>query len=139
MRTQPNFGLRCFISTMAAISCSDGPFGPGFRLWHGEENSRRYFRWTMALWSLNRVAGLILTDNLGIRCGLSKTVVNPSTRRSSMVRLGARRRDRLLISSWGLSKRDLSYDPSHATRAEEFGEVTSRWIAKISTSRMSGK
>src|SRR6516225_1016746 len=69
MRTQPNFGLRCFISTMAAMSCSDGPFGPGFRVWHGEENSRRYFRWTMALWNLNRVAGLILTDNLGMRCG----------------------------------------------------------------------
>jgi hypothetical protein len=31
MRTQPNFGLRRFISTMAAMSCVEGPFGPGFR------------------------------------------------------------------------------------------------------------
>src|SRR6516165_3552733 len=64
MRTQPNFGLRCFISTMAAMSCQDGPFGPGFRLQHEEENSRQYFRWTKALGNLNRVAGLILTDHL---------------------------------------------------------------------------
>jgi hypothetical protein len=28
MRTQPNFGLRRFISTMAAMSCVEGPFGP---------------------------------------------------------------------------------------------------------------
>ena len=75
------------------------------------------------MWNLSRVAGLILTDHLknAIR-ELSKRVVNPSIRRSSMVRLGARRREQLLISSWCLSKRDLSYDPSHATRAEEFGE-----------------
>ena len=49
---------------MAAMSCPDGPFGPGFRLQHEEENSRQYFRWTKALGNLNRVAGLILTDHL---------------------------------------------------------------------------
>src|SRR6516165_1986216 len=87
MRPQPNFGLRYFISTMAAMSCSDGPFGPSFRLRHEEENSRPYFRSTKALWNSNRVAGLILTENLGMRCELRKRVVNPSTKRSSMVRL----------------------------------------------------
>jgi hypothetical protein len=47
-RTQPNFGLRRFISTMVAMSCVDGPFGPGFGFRWEEENSRRYFRWTSA-------------------------------------------------------------------------------------------
>jgi hypothetical protein len=64
------------------------------------------------LWNLNRVAGLILTDSFGMRCGLTKRVVIPSIRRSSAVRLGARRRVRLLISS----------NPSHASRAEQFRE-----------------
>jgi hypothetical protein len=31
MRTQPNFVLRRFISTMAAMNCAQGPFGPSFR------------------------------------------------------------------------------------------------------------
>ena len=60
-------GIAGFISTMAAMSCSDGPFGPGFRLRCDEENSRRYFRWTNALWNLSRVAGLILTDSFEMR------------------------------------------------------------------------
>src|ERR1700730_200159 len=80
-------------------SCPEGPFGPGFRLRHEEENSRRYFRWTSALWNLNSVAGLRLADSLGMRCGLTKRVVSPSTRRSSIVRFGARCRERLLIRS----------------------------------------
>jgi hypothetical protein len=47
------------------MSCAEGPFGPGFRLPHEEENSRRYFRWTNALWNLNSVAGLRLADSFG--------------------------------------------------------------------------
>ena len=65
----------------------------------GWENSRRYFRWTSALWNSNSVAGLIIADSFGMRCGLTKRVVSPSTRRSSMVRFGARCRERLLIRS----------------------------------------
>jgi hypothetical protein len=63
--------LRCFISAMATMSCAEGPFGPGFRLRHEEENSRRYFRRTNALWNLNSVAGLRLADSFGMRCGLT--------------------------------------------------------------------
>src|ERR1700676_4173537 len=96
MRTQPNCGLRCFISTMAAISCAEGPFGPGFRLRHEEENSRRYFRWTNALWNLNSVAGLRLADSFGVGWGLTKGVVSPTQRRRGGGSFGqsrARRRD----------------------------------------------
>ena len=44
----PNRGLRDFSSTMARMSASSGPFGPGL-LGHGvDENRRRYFRRTIA-------------------------------------------------------------------------------------------
>ena len=48
IRGQPNRGLRDLSSTMAWMSASSGPFGPGF-LEHGvDENSRRYLRRTRA-------------------------------------------------------------------------------------------
>src|SRR5438105_11441175 len=48
IRGQPNRGLRDLSSTMAWMSGSLGPFGPGF-FGHGlEENSRRYLRRTNA-------------------------------------------------------------------------------------------
>src|SRR5258708_38976848 len=31
MWTQPNFGLQCFISTMAAMRCAEGPLGASGR------------------------------------------------------------------------------------------------------------
>src|ERR1700674_3212394 len=99
MRTQPNLGLRRFDSTIAAISSVDRPFGPGFRLRDEEEKSSRYLRSTKALWNLNSVAGLRIVDSFGIRCGLTKRVVSPSTKRSSVLRFGARCRERLMIRS----------------------------------------
>ena len=65
MRTQPNLGLRRFISTMAAMSSAEGPFGPGLRRCDEEEKSRRYFRSTKALWNLNNVAGLRIAPSFG--------------------------------------------------------------------------
>ena len=48
IRGQPNRGLRDLSSTMAWISASLGPFGPGF-FGHGlDENSRRCLRRTIA-------------------------------------------------------------------------------------------
>ena len=48
IREQPNRGLRDLSSTMARMSASSGPFGPGF-LRHGvDQNSRRYLRRTEA-------------------------------------------------------------------------------------------
>jgi len=122
MRTQPNFGFRRFISTMAAMSCVEGPFGPGFRFRREGENSKRYFRWTSALWNLNSVAGLRIADSFGMRCGLTKRVVSPSTRRSSIVRFGARCRERLLIQELMFEQERFSCDLARAARAEEFRE-----------------
>jgi hypothetical protein len=90
---------------IAALHLDDGrdelrarAFRAKLSLRHEEENSRRYFRWTNALCNLNNVAGSRLADSFGMRCGLTKRVVSPSTRRSSVVRFGARCRERLLIS-----------------------------------------
>jgi hypothetical protein len=48
IRGQPKRGLRDLSSTMAWMSASLGPFGPGF-FGHGlDENSRRYLRRTDA-------------------------------------------------------------------------------------------
>ena len=48
IRGQPNRGLRDLSSTMARMSASLGPFGPGF-FGHGlDENSQRYLRFTNA-------------------------------------------------------------------------------------------
>src|ERR1700726_2055662 len=99
MRTQPNLGLRRFDSTIAAISSVDGPFGPGFRLRDEKEKSSRYLRSTKALWNLNSVAGLKIADSLGIRRGLPKRGISPSKKQSTVLRFGARCRERLLIRS----------------------------------------
>ena len=48
IRGQPNRGLRDLSSTMAWISASLGPFGPGCFGHSLDENSRRYLRRTNA-------------------------------------------------------------------------------------------
>jgi hypothetical protein len=87
------------MSMIAAMISKDGPFGPGLRRRGEEENNRRYFRSTKALWNLNNVAGLRIAASLAIRRGFTNSDVSPSTKRSSEVRFGARRRERLLICS----------------------------------------
>ena len=90
MRTQPKCGLRRFISTMAAMSSAEGPFGPGLRRRDEEEKSSRYFRSTNALWNFSSVAGLTSAPSFAMRRGLTNSVVSPGTKRSSVVRFGAR-------------------------------------------------
>ena len=48
IRGQPNRGLRDLSSTMAWMSASLGPFGPGFFGRGVDENIRRYLRRTKA-------------------------------------------------------------------------------------------
>src|ERR1700674_1281332 len=99
MRKYPKLGLRVFISTIAAMTSNDGPFGPGLFRWAEKENSRRYFRSIKALWNLSNVAGLRIAASVAIRRGLTNSDIRPSTNRSSEVRFGARRRARLLTMS----------------------------------------
>jgi hypothetical protein len=92
-RTQPNVGLRCAPSTIAAVGSVDRPFGPGLRRLAEEEMIRRYFRSTNALWNFCGVVGLRITDRLGMRCGLMNRVVSSSANESSELRFGARRQE----------------------------------------------
>ena len=48
IRGQPNRGFRDLSSTVACLSASLGPFGPGFFGHSLDENSRRYVRRTNA-------------------------------------------------------------------------------------------
>ena len=48
MRGQPNRGFRDLSSTIARMSASLGPFGPGVLGRWLDENKRRYFRCTSA-------------------------------------------------------------------------------------------
>ena len=57
IRGQLNRGLRDLSSTMAWMSASLGPFGPGFRGQSFEENRRRYLRRTNPRWKARSVAG----------------------------------------------------------------------------------
>src|SRR6266581_5037868 len=122
MRTQPNRGLRRFISMMAAMSSAEGPLGPGLRRCDEEEKSRRYLRSTKALWNLNRVAGLTSAPSFGIRRGLMNSVVSPSTNRSIEVRFGARGRERLLMSNWCFRMRDSATTARATAWAEQLRE-----------------
>ena len=107
---------------MAAMSCVEGPFGPGFRLRREGENSKRYFRWTSALWNLNSVAGLRIADSFGMRCGLTKRVVQPEHKAIGHSEI--RRTLSGAIADQGLmfEQERFSCDLARAARAEEFRE-----------------
>jgi len=78
--------------------CLDGPFGPGFAYFL-DENSSRYLCFFSCAWNFNRVEGRTMT---AVRCiwrGLRKSDQNAKLNRSNTVKFGARRRERLMISS----------------------------------------
>src|SRR5258707_576716 len=124
MYTQPNLGLRRFISTIAAMSSGDGPLGPGLRGRPADEKRIRYFRSTRALWNLYNVADLTIADSFGRRRGLTKKVINPSTKRSSVLRFGARCRERLLTMSCCLSNNDSATTARTPPGRRSFATVT---------------
>ena len=82
----------------ARIISGEGPFGPGLPLFRGE-NSNRYLRFLRASWNFWSVEGLIITATFGSRRGLINIDNKPNRNRSRVVRLGARRRARLITRS----------------------------------------
>jgi len=120
---------------IAAMSSAEGPLGPGLRRCVEEEKSRRYFRSTKALWNLSSVAGLMSAPSFGIRCGRTNNVAKPRTTRSTEVRLGARCRERLLMSNWCLSSKDSAATARTPPGRSGFANVTSRWMARMSRFR----
>jgi hypothetical protein len=72
--------------------------GPGFPCLI-DEYSSRYFRFFSMSWNFKSVDGLRMTAARLMWCGLRNSDQKPSSIRSIAVRLGARCRDRLTISS----------------------------------------
>ena len=132
MCTQPKCGLRRFSAMMAAMRSADGPFGPGLRRGEGEEAKiLRYFLCTRASWNLNSVAVLTSAPSFGSRFGRTNNVAKPRTKRSTAVRLGARCRQRLLMSNWCLSNSDSAATARTPAGRRSFARVTSRWMARM--------
>src|SRR6267154_6233046 len=122
MRTQPNLGLRRFISMMAAMSSAEGPLGPGLRRCAEEEKSRRYLRSTRTLWNLKSVAGLTSAPTFAIRRGLTNSVLRPSTKRSSVVRFGVRCPGSITDQKLMLEQKRLCCDGAYTTWADQLRE-----------------
>lgn len=118
------------------MSLADGPLGPGLQRCGEDEKSRRYFRSTKARRNFNSVAGLTSAPSFAIRRGLANSAVSPSTKRSSVVRFGARCLDRLLIRSWCLSSRDSAATARTPPGRSSFASVTRRWTARMRSSRI---
>ena len=98
IRGHPKLGLRRFISITASMICWEGPFGPGFEYFLNE-NSCRYLHLVSRAWNANRVEGRRMTAARSIWRGMRNNVQNARENRSVAVNLGARRRDRRMISS----------------------------------------
>jgi len=91
---------------MAVMRSTDGPLGPGLPRRRRDVKSRRYLPSTRARCSQKSVAGLITAASFGSRGALMKRVVNPRTKRSNVVKFGARFLDRPAMMSWCLSSKD---------------------------------
>jgi hypothetical protein len=135
IRGQPHVGLRCFISTTARITSAFGPFGPGLALRFGE-NSSRYFRCTKARWKCSRVDGLKTIATRRKRIGMIQSAQNPAIRRSKIRRFGARRRERLTISSWCLMRTDSATTARRPPGRASRKTVTITWTSSTTRSRM---
>ena len=117
------------------ISCV-GPVGPGLRRVPADENRRRYFRSTSALWNRNNVAGLSMTASFATRRGRTNSVIKPSTNRSIVVRGGARRRERPLMISSCFSYRDSAITERTPPGRASLARVTNSCTASRSMSRI---
>ena len=84
----------------------------------------RYFRSTRALWNLRNVADLTIADSFAMRRGLTNRVISPSTKRSSVLRFGARFRERLLTMSCCLSNNDSAATARTPPGRRSFAAVT---------------
>ena len=68
------------------------------------------------------MADLIIADSFGMRCGLTKRVVSPSTKRSSVVRFGGALSGTIADENLLLEQQRLGGNSTGATRAEQFRE-----------------
>ena len=107
---------------MAAMSCVEGPFGPGFRFRREEENSRRYFRWTSALWNSNSVAGLRIADSFGNAMWAHKEGSQPEHKAIEHGEIWRTLSGAIADHELMFEQERFSCDLARAARAEEFRE-----------------
>ncbi len=124
------------VSRMAAMIFCVGHLGPGLRRVPVDENRRRYFLSTNALWNRNSVAGLRIAASLATRRGRTNSVIGPNTNRSIVVRGGAHRLERRLMRSCCLSSRDSAMTERTTPGRASFVRVTRNCTARRSKSRI---
>src|SRR5438105_4879763 len=82
-----------------AMSSADGPLGLEFAAMRRIGKEQPVFLIHQRLAELEQPAGLTSAPSFRIRRGFTNMLVSPSTKRSSVVRFGARFLERLLIRS----------------------------------------
>jgi len=85
-----------------------------------------------ASWNLNKVRGFRMTASLGIRLGGTNSDPMPRSRGSEEFRFGARRRARLLMSSWCFSNKDSATTARTPPGRTSLAMVANRWTASMS-------
>jgi hypothetical protein len=94
VRVHPEYGLRCFISTIVRTSSGDGPLGPGFVL-GADEYSSRYFRFLRMSCNLKSVDERMRTAVRWMWRRPRNNDQDRSWNRLNGEKRGARRRERL--------------------------------------------
>ena len=97
-----------------------------------DEKSHRYLRFLSASWNLNKVLGFRMIASLGILLGGTNSDPRPRRRRSDEFRFGARRRARLLMSSWCFSTKDSATTALTPPGRTSLAMVAKRWTARTS-------
>ena len=116
-------------------SGSEGPLGPGFVLFFGE-NSWRYLRRTRHWWKFSRVDARTLNAFLAMRPGRRKSDQKPMRNRSVVERFGARRRERVITSSCCLRRRFSAMMAFAPPGPRSFAAVVSWWMKRMTMSFM---
>ena len=117
------------------MSSGEGPSGPGFRLGL-TEYSCRYLRCLSRRWNFSSVEGRRITAACWIWRGLRKSDQNPSSKRSTAVKLGAHRRTRFMMRICCFISR-LSATMAFAPPGlRSLAIVVSRWTRSMSRSFM---
>jgi hypothetical protein len=110
-------------------------FGAGFAATVAGGKEQTIFVIDQCLVELEQRAGLMSAPSFGIRPGLTNSVVSAIRKRSSVVRFGALRLDRLPIRSCCFSNRDSAATARTPPGRTSLQTVTSRWMARMSSSR----
>ena len=117
------------------MSSGDGPLGPGLPFLP-YEYSTRYLRFISRSCDFNSVDGRRITAARWIRRGSRNSDQKPNRNRSSVERLGARRRERLMTRSCCFMSRLSATTALAPPGPRSLAMVVNRWMRSISRSFM---